>query len=130
MKALTIRQPWAWAILQGGKGVENRSWPTKYRGPLLIHAGVSRQSLSIETPDDWQKRYGVRFRPEDLAFGTVLGVVDLVDCVPVELVDPANPWATGAWCWILENPRPVAVPYALKGRLGLFDVACQLEQTV
>ena len=36
---LTIRQPWAWAIIYGGKDVENRSWLTKHRGPLLVHAG-------------------------------------------------------------------------------------------
>jgi ASCH domain len=38
-RLLTIRQPWAWAIIYGGKDVENRSWLTKHRGPLLIHAG-------------------------------------------------------------------------------------------
>src|SRR5690349_14501124 len=39
MKALSIRQPWAWLIVNGHKPVENRSWPTKYTGKLLIHAG-------------------------------------------------------------------------------------------
>jgi hypothetical protein len=39
VKALTIRQPWAWATIYGGKDVENRRWRTAYRGPLLIHAG-------------------------------------------------------------------------------------------
>ncbi|MHC4404130.1 MAG: ASCH domain-containing protein [Planctomycetota bacterium] len=42
MKALTICQPWAWAIIHGPKPVENRGWATKYRGPLAIHAGQSR----------------------------------------------------------------------------------------
>ena len=41
MKALTIRQPWAWAIIFDGKDVENRSWNTSYRGDLAIHAGVA-----------------------------------------------------------------------------------------
>jgi hypothetical protein len=39
VKALTIRQPWAWATIYGGKDVENRRWRTAYRGPLLIHSG-------------------------------------------------------------------------------------------
>ncbi|HHY88739.1 MAG TPA: ASCH domain-containing protein, partial [Chloroflexi bacterium] len=39
MKALSVRQPWAWLIAQGYKTVENRTWATNYRGPLLIHAG-------------------------------------------------------------------------------------------
>ena len=38
MKALSIRQPWVWAITHAGKRVENRSWPCNYRGPVLLHA--------------------------------------------------------------------------------------------
>ena len=38
MKALSIRQPWAWLILHGGKDIENRTWATKLRGRVLIHA--------------------------------------------------------------------------------------------
>lgn len=42
MKALSIRQPWAWAILHGGKRLENRDWAgCAYRGPILIHAAKS-----------------------------------------------------------------------------------------
>ncbi|MEV6967602.1 hypothetical protein AB0M47_21105 [Hamadaea sp. NPDC051192] len=40
MQALTVRQPWAWAIAHAGKVVENRSWSTSYRGLLAIHAGL------------------------------------------------------------------------------------------
>ena len=40
MKALSIRQPWAHRILREGKDIENRDWPTRYRGPVLIHAGI------------------------------------------------------------------------------------------
>jgi hypothetical protein len=39
MKALSVRQPWARAIVTGLKPIENRTWQTNYRGPLLIHAG-------------------------------------------------------------------------------------------
>jgi ASCH domain len=46
---LTVRQPWAWAIIHGGKDVENRSWRTKYRGPLLIHAGSAFEPDGYET---------------------------------------------------------------------------------
>lgn len=37
-RILSVRQPWAFAIARGWKPIENRSWPTDYRGPLLIHA--------------------------------------------------------------------------------------------
>lgn len=36
---LSIRQPWAWAILHAGKDIENRDWATRFRGPFLVHAG-------------------------------------------------------------------------------------------
>lgn len=52
MKALTVRQPWAWAIIHGGKDVENRSRNIvgSYRGPLAIHAAL-RPADEIDTPD-------------------------------------------------------------------------------
>lgn len=40
MKALSLRQPWCWAVLHAGKRVENRVWRTSYRGPFLLHAAV------------------------------------------------------------------------------------------
>jgi len=45
MKALSLRQPWAWLVLHGGKDIENRVWNTHMRGPILIHAssGMTRQ---------------------------------------------------------------------------------------
>ena len=39
VKALSIRQPWAWLVVHGYKDVENRSWSTGFRGRVLIHAG-------------------------------------------------------------------------------------------
>ena len=48
MKVLSIRQPWAWAIVAGFKPVENRTWKTGYRGPLLIHAGLREDVEDID----------------------------------------------------------------------------------
>lgn len=42
MKAISIHQPWAWLIVEGYKDIENRTWLTAYRGPVLIHAGLTR----------------------------------------------------------------------------------------
>jgi hypothetical protein len=50
MRALTVRQPWAWAIAHAGKTVENRSWSTSYRGLLAIHAGVNFDPVGARTP--------------------------------------------------------------------------------
>src|SRR5450432_4191665 len=97
MKALSIHQPWAWAILHAGKGVENRSWPTRYRGPLLVHASKSRASYEEQEPAAWLERYGIALPAwDELAKGAIVGVVDVVDCVRVEEIYPATPWAVVA----------------------------------
>ena len=38
MKALTVKQPWAWLLIHGTKDIENRNWPTSLRGEIAIHA--------------------------------------------------------------------------------------------
>ena len=73
MKALTIKQPWATLIMQGNKRFEFRSWQTKYRGDLLIHAGKGIDKEAM-------KRLS-KYLPEELPLGKILGKVKLVDCI-------------------------------------------------
>src|SRR5450432_4006475 len=122
MKALSIHQPWAWAILHAGKSVENRSWRTCHRGPLLVHASKSRASYDAQDPAAWLERYGVALPAwDDLTKGAIIGVVDVVDCVRVEEI-PATPWAMGPWCWVLAHPRVLTEAIVWKGQQGLFTV--------
>lgn len=118
VKALSVRQPWASAIVYGGKNIENRSWSTKYRGPLLIHAGATRCRDEEEDAEEFIIRIigkVWKFLPNQ--YGGIIGVVDLVDVVE----SSSSPWFVGPFGWVLENPRPLPfVP--MKGRLGLFDV--------
>lgn len=110
MKAISIRQPFAWAIIAGLKLVENRTWRTHYRGPIAIHAGQSEVDLG-----------SIPEAPHRLYFGGLIGLVDLIDCVPLGSA-PESRWTLGPWCWILANPRPILEPIPWKGRLGLFEV--------
>lgn len=48
MKAITVRQPWAWAIIHAGKDIENRSWKTKTRGRVAIHAASGMTHAEYE----------------------------------------------------------------------------------
>jgi len=118
--ALTVLQPWADAIF-GPKRYENRSWGTSYRGPLLIHAGRSRRlmqsgseflySLGLLVPDE-----------SDLAFGALVGRVELVDCLPIEKIQRMDPFAEGPYCFVLEKPRRLLKPILLRGYQGFFGV--------
>ncbi|ACL58501.1 ASCH domain-containing protein [Methylobacterium nodulans] len=126
-KALSIRQPWAHLILHHGKDVENRSWSTRYRGPVLIHAAKGM------TDDEWddamdlldaisrQDRETVLRRRarvhNGMRRGGIVGVVDITDCVR----DSGSPWFFGPIGFVLTNPRPLPfVP--CRGQLGFFDV--------
>ena len=112
MYALTVRQPWAHAIIYFGKDVENRSWPTPYRGPLAIHAGKTYST------DGGRELEAMGFNLlVDMPGGAIIGVVDLVD------VDwnSRSRWAErGQYHWILANPRPLDPPIPMRGMQGLW----------
>lgn len=88
MRILTVRQPWAWAIIHGGKNVENRvrNIAGDYRGPVAIHvaqadADSAPESLWLDHANWYRAR-----RPQPMKFdpawsdrGLIIGVVDLVD---------------------------------------------------
>lgn len=133
MRALSVHQPWAFAILHLGKNVENRRWQTTHRGPLLVHASKSRSSYDRQQPDLWRRRFGVALPPwEELAAGALVGVVDVVGCVRPDWVLPERvevpglgecPWADpGGWCWVLADPRPFPEPVPYRGAQLLFHV--------
>lgn len=111
--ALTIRQPYAWLIVAGIKPVENRTWSTTYRGPLLIHAGTKMHDHPLH---EIERRYGVRIDTRLLQMGGVIGRVDLVDVV----TSHPSPWFTGPFAFVLRDPT--ALPFrSARGAQGLFE---------
>lgn len=144
MKALTVRQPWAWAIIHGGKDVENRSRSTKHRGQLYIHAGLG---YSAEAETDHAMRHSWRAAAEALPaergnmgplrktdlfldYGRVIGTVDVVGCHHADWCwddgTYCSQWAQpDAWHWQLANPRPLTCPFPEKGKLGIWHLLPQ-----
>ncbi|WP_427452213.1 ASCH domain-containing protein [Litorimonas sp. WD9-15] len=113
MKALSINQPFGWAILQGGKDVENRSWSTSFRGEFLIHVGLRVQT---ETFDFVCCESGVETLPQ-AAFktGGIIGKATLVDVVTAS----DSPWFVGPFGFVLADVT--ALPFQpCKGALGFF----------
>jgi hypothetical protein len=116
MNALSACQPWAWAIVRGIKTVESRSRPTRHRGPLVIHASKSRRYFGADYADFLPGLPSV----EQLAFGALVGVVEVVGCVlPAEI--EGDPFAVGPWCWLLARARRIRA-VAFKGQVSVFDV--------
>lgn len=126
--ALSTRQPWAWLIVNGFKPIENRTWATPFRGPLLIHAGKTMRPAEYEAAllfvEEFVDPDLVHQVPDmtELALGGLVGVVRMVDCVR----ESDSPWFTGAgqedgFGFVLQDARPIPfVPW--KGRLGFFNV--------
>lgn len=122
--ALSIRQPWAWAILHAGKDIENRTWSTTFRGPVAIHAakGMTKDEVAdfSELLGDlrWKGVAGVPAKGphyNQLERGGIVGVAEIVGCVDRH----DSPWFFGRWGFVLRNARPVDfIP--CKGALGLF----------
>ena len=113
MLAITLIQPYATLIVHHGKDVENRSWPLRHRGPMLIHAGMKRD------PAGWRMAADLGIiLPEEVPAGGLIGQVDVVGCVR----DSESPWAMpGQWHWLLANPREL--PFQkMRGQRGLFHV--------
>ena len=115
MKALSLKQPWAWAVVNGYKHVENRTRRTNFRGPLLIHAS------RVVDPYGFQFLWELglhRKLPDDLATGALVGSVELVDC----LKESNSQWAfKGHWHWMLARPREYRTPIECRGSLGIFE---------
>lgn len=136
MKAITICQPWAWAIIHGPKRIENRTWATHYRGPLAIHAGKGQQWM--EEGCQFLRELGIEL-PREFVFGAVLGTVELVgiDDYPESpgLLDDArellaDPFASGPKCWRLANPQPLEAALPIKGKQNLWPINLDVERHI
>jgi len=118
MKALSIKQPWIYAILREGKDIENRSWKTDYRGWLVLHAsGRPRRDAAfprgIRTPD-----------LDALDYSAICGVARIVDVVSKS----RSRWfwrpddGSTNYGWVLSNPTALKTPIPCNGRLRLWEV--------
>lgn len=142
MKAITVRQPYAWAIANGGKTVENRGSGTEYQGPILIHAGRAwsregggdRRVLAafrkFLAPHQRQDAIDPAVHPDRFEFGAVIAVADLDHVHLVARMGCCPPWGERwhagprstrrAVHLVLTNVRPLPEPVAARGALGLW----------
>ena len=123
MKALTIKEPWASLIIEEYKKYEIRSWKTKYRGKILIHAGLSIEKDMMERFKD----YNIDINP-----GYIIGEATITDCILVDeefycelrSIDPVvygRSNHTETYAWKLENVVKYDNPIPCKGKLGLWN---------
>lgn len=128
MKALSIRQPWAWLIVNGHKDIENRVWSTRYTGPLLIHAskGMTRSEYDEVADMIANERpfMGMGIKLPDPNIIERGGIVGLAHCNG-SVDQCVSPWFFGPYGFVLSDAKTLPfVPF--KGMLGFFEVPDEL----
>ncbi len=135
MKALSFSQPWLWAVLYGGKRVENRKW----QPPI----GMIDQRIALHAAKSWDKD-GVPFlakmgladkmpaRFDLYAKSAIVGVatIDRIVSDPKGLPADQRGWFFGPFGWILSNIIPLETPLAATGALQLWSVPPVLEEQI
>jgi len=118
MKCLSLSQPMAWAVFNG-KAIENRNWPTKHRGRIVIHAAKSFNKDHYRFLRD---EIGIFLEflplPAEFVHGALIGEVDIVDCV----TSHTSRWFTGKYGFVLANAKEYAEPIPYRGMPKVFEV--------
>ncbi|MET4341977.1 hypothetical protein [Bradyrhizobium sp. RT9a] len=127
--ALSVRQPWAWAIVSAGKDIENRSWQAvnhglKRRGRIAVHASKGLGKEEYESARDFINEI-LAAGPDDrlrcpaaldLQRGGIIGSVDVVDVV----TDSESDWFMGPRGLVLREPQSCTFVPSV-GALGYFE---------
>jgi hypothetical protein len=144
---ISIAQPWAWAICQGLKRVENRTWTTRHRGQIVIHAGKRRdlydEVVRLASNDPPYPNFPENVRAaralterglppfDDLPRGAFVATA-VLECIfdardprnNVRSIDPL--FAFGPSCWVLSNVKPLAKPVPGIGHQALWEAPDEL----
>jgi hypothetical protein len=127
-KAISLKQPWGWLMVNGYKTVENRNWQSGFRGPVLVHASQGWDAEAFPIRPDGQFLYQhlkLPFPKEMPKFvqdydglrGGIVGQFTIVDCVTAS----QDPWFFGRYGFVVEEAKPL--PFvACRGLPSFFPV--------
>lgn len=142
MKAFTVYQPYAFAIVAGLKHYETRKTRTSIRGRVAVHAAKTdlwkekkitmagaRELSKILSEYREEQTKGAICVPPVLVFGAVIGTVEIVDCVPVEEIrdkltereEALGDYSPGRFAWVLQNPEMFDTPIPERGNQGWWN---------
>lgn len=131
MNCISLWQPWASLVVGGAKKWETRSWSTRKRGRIAIHAAKKwnddLRTIAGTCPFS-TALHALGLNANSLLFGYVLGEVTLIDCVPVESVTPSpderafGDYSPGRFAWILADPIIYKEPMQQRGAQGIFGI--------
>ncbi len=143
MKAISLWQPWAFLVAAGEKKIETRSFRTKHRGPIAIHAAkkwnLTLRDMCSEDPffeilSRYRPNYG-GCRDFDVAldrilfFGAIVAVGKLTDCVeittenvPAGVERSLGDYTPGRFMWKFDEVVQLMTPMPYRGQQGFFNV--------
>ena len=120
MKALSIAQPWAECIISKGKNIENRTWDTKFRGYVAIHASKTKDLGRFEY---CQEEYKFNLTPDNVDLGAIVGIAELVEVVTKKsLTRETKKWFQGDYGFHLKNIIKLKKPVKVSGALSFWKV--------
>jgi hypothetical protein len=121
MKALSVKQPWAYCIIHKGQNVENREWYRDYRGTIAIHASKPKSMKEIRELCEFAKKdYNIKIDMDELAYGAVIGFADLVDVITKKDVNiRTRKWFQGKYGFVLKNIIVLKTPVVIEGGFHL-----------
>jgi len=128
MKVISVLEPWASLIKEEVKYIETRSWKTKYRGELYIHA--SKRNLTKKDIINYKDQLSL-LKVIDFKYGHIIAKCNLIDCkyMTEELIREVQEnhheyicgnYKIGRYAWILENIEILENPIEAKGQLGIW----------
>lgn len=151
MKAITLTQPWATLVAIGAKQIETRSWATRYRGPLAIHAAAGLGPVGGKSGLAFQcccepflsalRAAGIKHH-NDLPFGAIVATCELVEVYQIPIHQPLTgfyaddssrcwnlteqerafgDYTPGRYAWLLANVQRLPEPIPARGQLGLWN---------
>jgi len=115
MKALSIRQPWAWLIAHGIKDIENRNWSTDFRGEFFIHASKTfdhdgylfiKRNFDVIIPKSYE-----------YSLGGIIGLAEIIDCV----TSNSSEWFFGKYGFLIKNARAIKFNQ-VRGQQSFFNI--------
>ncbi len=132
-KALTLTQPWATLVVLGEKRWETRSWRTRYRGPIAVHAAKTfpRSAKRLAESDPYYVTTLGKYPITWLPLGAIIGTVEIIEIERVEAVvdvviglkeEAFGDYSAGRWAWQLANPVLFEEPIPWRGALGLWRI--------
>lgn len=152
MKAISLLQPWASLAAMGHKQFETRSWQTKHRGPLLIHASVGKSGMKFITPEMWDYFIELGFNVDTLPYGAIIGQVNLISIHSTNALNPHSAgtslfaqtekveaieitkkekafgdYSSDRFAWLLSDPVLFETPIPTKGKLSIWQYDQDIE---